>query len=155
MALPWARLQPSLANAFLCHYEKLWLDSCPLEFKPVVYRRYVDDIFVLFKSKDHSFDWVVYKLMLLTIYPSTNLFRKELLVWINSNFRSVTVQRVLKNLCKLKYRHFFQTHPNDTAYDTLQLKTTLSERTHQFQFQQLSKYQLYPLLFPERSLIYF
>ena len=84
-------LGPSLANAFLCHYEKLWLDSCPLEFKPVVYRRYVDDIFVLFKSKDHSFDWVVYKLMLLTIYPSTNLFRKELLVWINSNFRSVTV----------------------------------------------------------------
>ena len=46
-------LGPSLANAFLCHYEKLWLDSCPLEFKPVVYRRYVDDIFVLFKSKDH------------------------------------------------------------------------------------------------------
>ena len=46
-------LGPTLANAFLCHYEKLWLDSCPPEFKPVVYRRYVDDIFVLFKSKDH------------------------------------------------------------------------------------------------------
>ena len=46
-------LGPSSANAFLCHYEELWLDSCPLEFKPVVYRRYVDDIFVLFKSKDH------------------------------------------------------------------------------------------------------
>ena len=43
----------TLANPFLCHYEKLWLDSYPLEFKPVVYRRYVDDIFVLFKSKDH------------------------------------------------------------------------------------------------------
>ena len=46
-------LGPSLANAFLWDYEKLWLDSCPPEFKPVVYRRYVDDIFVLFKSKDH------------------------------------------------------------------------------------------------------
>ena len=46
-------LGPSLANAFLCHYEKLWLDSCPLKLKPVVYRRYVDDIFVLFKSKDY------------------------------------------------------------------------------------------------------
>ena len=43
----------TLADAFLCHYEKLWLDSCPPKFKPVVYRRYVDDIFVLFKSKDH------------------------------------------------------------------------------------------------------
>ena len=42
-----------LANAFLCHYEKLWLESCAPEFKPVVYIRYVDDIFVLFKSKDH------------------------------------------------------------------------------------------------------
>ena len=46
-------LGPTLANAFLCHYEKLWLDICPPEFKFVVYGRYVDDIFVLFKSKDH------------------------------------------------------------------------------------------------------
>ena len=30
-------LGPTLANAFFCHYEKLWLDSCPPEFKPVVY----------------------------------------------------------------------------------------------------------------------
>ena len=50
MGLP---LGPTLANAFLYHYEKLWLDSCPPEFKPVVYRRYVNDIFLLFKSKDH------------------------------------------------------------------------------------------------------
>ena len=42
-----------LANAFLCHYEKLWFESWAPEFKPVVYIRYVDDIFVLFKSKDH------------------------------------------------------------------------------------------------------
>ena len=44
---------PTLANAFLCHYKKLWLDSCPPEFKPVVYRRYIDSIFVLINSKDH------------------------------------------------------------------------------------------------------
>ena len=43
---------PSLANTFLCQYEKLWLDNCRPEFKSVIYRRYVDDIFVLFKSKD-------------------------------------------------------------------------------------------------------
>ena len=46
-------LDPTLANAFLCHYEKIWLNECPSQFKPVVYRRYVDDIFVLFKSKEH------------------------------------------------------------------------------------------------------
>ena len=46
-------LGPTLANAFLCHYEKEWLENCPTFFKPVVYKRYVDDIFVLFSSKDH------------------------------------------------------------------------------------------------------
>ena len=46
-------LGPILANAFLCHHEKVWLDNCPKEFKPVYYRRYVDDIFVLFFSPEH------------------------------------------------------------------------------------------------------
>ena len=27
-------LGSTLGNAFLCHYEKDWLDSCPAEFKP-------------------------------------------------------------------------------------------------------------------------
>ena len=44
---------PTLANIFLNHYEKLWLDSCPEEFKPVYYRRYVDDTFLLFRHVDH------------------------------------------------------------------------------------------------------
>ena len=33
--------------------EKIWLNECPSQFKPVVFRRYVNDIFVLFKSKEH------------------------------------------------------------------------------------------------------
>ena len=41
-------LGPTLANAFLCHFEKDWLDNYPSHFKPIVYRRYVSDIFVLF-----------------------------------------------------------------------------------------------------------
>ena len=44
---------PSLANSFLSYHENNWLNSCPRGFKPVFYRLYVDDIFVLFKSKDH------------------------------------------------------------------------------------------------------
>ena len=39
-------LIPTLANAFMCHYEKEWLDNCPILFKPTIYKRYVDDIFV-------------------------------------------------------------------------------------------------------------
>ena len=46
-------LGPTLGNAFLCHYEKEWLDNCPIHFKPMIYKRYVDDIFVLFLSKEH------------------------------------------------------------------------------------------------------
>ena len=43
-------LGPTLANAFLVHFEKNWLQNCPSDFKPHYYRRYVDDTFVLFTS---------------------------------------------------------------------------------------------------------
>ena len=46
-------LGPSLANTFLAYYEQIWLNDCPNEFKPVYYKRYVDDIFVLFQSPHH------------------------------------------------------------------------------------------------------
>ena len=46
-------LGPTLANAFLCRYEKVWPMECPSQIKPAIYRRYVDHISVLFKSKKH------------------------------------------------------------------------------------------------------
>ena len=46
-------LGPPLVNAFLAHHEQNWLDSWKLEYRPLYYRRYVNDIFVLFKSSDH------------------------------------------------------------------------------------------------------
>ena len=46
-------LGPMLANAFLVYFEKNWLQNCPSDFKPHYYRRYVDDIFVLFTSPKH------------------------------------------------------------------------------------------------------
>ena len=42
----------TLANAFLCFHEQIWLNECPDEFKPAYYRRHVDDAFVLFRSPD-------------------------------------------------------------------------------------------------------
>ena len=68
---PWLRLAlrasfvgsplgPTLANAVLCYYEKEWLDNCPSYFKPIAYRRHVDDIFVLFSSKEHLHPFVDY-----------------------------------------------------------------------------------------------
>ena len=45
-------LGPTLANIFLCHYEEIWLQNCPIQFKPVFYKRYVDDTFLLFNDQD-------------------------------------------------------------------------------------------------------
>ena len=42
-----------MANAFLCFHEQIWRNECPDEFKPAYCRRYVDKIFVLFRSSDH------------------------------------------------------------------------------------------------------
>ena len=44
-----SRLGPTLANVFLCYHEKIWLQNCPSEFKPVIYRTYLDDTFLLFR----------------------------------------------------------------------------------------------------------
>ena len=46
-------LGPTLANVFMCHMEKKWLQDCPSDFKPVLYRRYVDDTFLLFNDASH------------------------------------------------------------------------------------------------------
>ena len=46
-------ISPPLANIFLSLHGKNWIQNCPLEFRPVYYRRYVDDTFILFKSQSH------------------------------------------------------------------------------------------------------
>ena len=38
----------------MCSFERRCLRDCPKDFKPVFYRRYVDDIFALFSSPDHA-----------------------------------------------------------------------------------------------------
>ena len=47
-------LCPILANIFLSHHEENRLNKCPIKFKPSFYRRYVDDIFVLFESSESA-----------------------------------------------------------------------------------------------------
>ena len=42
-----------MTSVFLLFYEWKWLEQCSSEFKPIFYRRYVDDIFVLFESVVH------------------------------------------------------------------------------------------------------
>lgn len=42
-----------LANIFMYHYEKIWLQDCPTSFKPCKYFRYLDDTLLLFRSSEH------------------------------------------------------------------------------------------------------
>ena len=37
----------------MCHFENIWVEICPSHFKPIIYRRFLDDTFSLFRSKDH------------------------------------------------------------------------------------------------------
>ena len=51
----WSRLSSSL-----CYHEITWLKSCPKSFKPVCYKRYFHDIFVLFKKLEQLLRFVNY-----------------------------------------------------------------------------------------------
>ena len=53
-------LGPSFANAFLCFHEAKWITDCPDSFKPVFYRRYVDDTFLLFSDSEHVTQFLNY-----------------------------------------------------------------------------------------------
>ena len=47
-------LGPTLVNVFLCHFEKEWMSDYPVDYKPISYRRYVEDTFLLFSSELHE-----------------------------------------------------------------------------------------------------
>ena len=47
-------LGPTFANIFLSFHERNWLRNCPDNFKPLFYRRYVDDTFVVFENKSQA-----------------------------------------------------------------------------------------------------
>ena len=42
----WSPLDPTVANAPLCYFEKKWLWKWTVEFLAIIYKRYVDSIFV-------------------------------------------------------------------------------------------------------------
>ena len=44
----------------MCIFESKWFRDCPNDFKPVFYRRYIDNIFVLFSSPDHAYKFREY-----------------------------------------------------------------------------------------------
>jgi hypothetical protein len=53
-------LGPLFANIFLSFHEKSWLADCPSVFKPIFYRRYVDDCFLIFTLHGHVTPFLSY-----------------------------------------------------------------------------------------------
>ena len=53
-----SQLGPALANIFINVLEKKYLANCPSEYKPVLYRRYDDDTFCLFRNRDHFYSFL-------------------------------------------------------------------------------------------------
>ena len=51
---------PTYANIFMSHHESIWLDNCPPSFKPLAYRRYVDDTFLIFHSENQVHQFLNY-----------------------------------------------------------------------------------------------
>ena len=53
-------LGSALANVFLCNFEEQFLSDCPIDYKPISYRRYVDDTLLLFSTKLHVIKFLNY-----------------------------------------------------------------------------------------------
>ena len=70
-------LGPTLANVFLAYHEQNWLDSCPLKYRPLYYRRFVDDIFALFKSSDHLKRFQSYLNNKISFLVDVNVIREQ------------------------------------------------------------------------------
>ena len=67
---------PTLTNVFVYYHEKIWLQNCPSKFKPVIYRRYVDDTFLLFRLKHHMKNFEI--ISVVNIKTSDSLLRLKM-----------------------------------------------------------------------------
>ena len=108
-------LGPTLANIFLCYHENKWLTDCPQEFKPLLYRRYVDDLFLLFDNEHQANSFLNYlnnkhhkieftfesetnnslNFLDISIYKhnqkfTTSIYRKPIFTGLSTNFFSFT-----------------------------------------------------------------
>lgn len=53
-------LSPIVANIFLNHFEVLHLRNCPANIKPQLYRRYLDDTFIIFENENQALQFYTY-----------------------------------------------------------------------------------------------
>ena len=90
----------TFANIFMCHHEVNWLANCPNDFKPLFYRRYADDTFVIFKHQDHV---ELFKEYLNNQHPNIK-FTHESETNQKLNFLDTTVTQINGSLSTHTYR---------------------------------------------------
>ena len=93
-------IAPILANIFLCYNEKKWLDNCPVEFKPVLYRRYMDDTFLLFRENNHINQFLNY----LNLQHKSIKFTKEVERDNRLSFLDVDIKKLEDHFTSSIYR---------------------------------------------------
>ena len=98
-------LGPTYADGFLSYHEKKWIDECPDDIKPLKYRRYVDDIFVLCRDRDHH---------------------RKFLEYMNTKHDSITFTEELENNNKLPFLDVLVTRTDDGFVTDLYRKNTFS-----------------------------
>ena len=123
---------PTLTNIFMCALEKRYLNDCPTQFKPVLYRRYVDDTLCLFNLRDdvvrflqhiHSFHSNIkftFEIEENNTLPfldvlvkkesrcfSTRLYRKKTFTGLYTDFASLAPNKYKINLVTVLIYHAF------------------------------------------------
>ena len=98
-------LGPILANVFMCHFENIWLENCPAHFKPIVYRRFVDDTFLLFRTKDH-----------------VEKFKN----YLNKQHKNIKLMSEIEENRSLSFLHTIITHENNKFVTSVYRKPTCS-----------------------------
>jgi len=98
-------LGPTLANIFLVFHEEKWLESCPTQFKPIYYKRYVDDIFCLFNSENQ-----------------VNKFHK----YLCSRHKNMNFSKEIESECTLSFLDISITRNDECFITSLYKKPTFS-----------------------------
>ena len=98
-------LGPTYANSFLSYHEKIWIDECPDDIKPIKYKRYVDDIFVLCRDRDHH---------------------RRFMEYMNTKHQCITFTEELENNNQLSFLDILITRTDDGFTTDVYRKSTFS-----------------------------
>ena len=154
-------LGPHYANSFLCKHERKWIEDCPDNIKPLKYRRYVDDIFILCRDKEHHSQFLKYMnskhenisfteetesnntMPFLDVLITrsngsfvTSLYRKATFSGVFTNFYSfISIQFKASLISTLLYRCFHLTSSNELFHQEVErLREILAKNSYPLEF---------------------